>query len=602
MDEQEEPIQCDKLLGGCSKCAQLGVECVQRRWTFDEPSAKEYTVTNESLVEYVATLKKRVETLQRGGQSPPNKRRRSSAWLARPSFDGGRSEADPQEGADVSPNDSRASAAASIRDTLGDIGFLSRSAMAEPRDPKNYAAPGITLERMMTAALTLDGGDTSRAKPLDPRHVRLLAAHHQPLKPDRDITVPYIKAFVDNVCIRYPYLDESRTMELWEVVMARHEAATASREIEVGPSLAHACFHAYLGVAVGILLTPDAVTLSSLITRLHAAAIEQLPPILNLHDPLMTVQCLLALAIFSDFHPCGGSTWHLAGLAMTQCISSEFHKEPDREEFDEAVLRDRRNTFWSVYMLDRLISTALGRPFTIQDEDITLRPLGPPSNKAAQSPIDIYNSHLVSQARLVSNIRTRERKQPMFDYRNICFWREPRFAITTLAKSHPQISNHLEQLACRTLIQVIRPVSMPRDNRALLASDEPEIERDIAACCWQFIDRCYIRSTCEYVSLSSTDEYDIFYAAVVFIYLTRRNSTDLQLAHAQVADVIHKCSTLVTLRSQQFPILRVFQRALLLMSKSCNALADITGPSEDITKDLQDMIPENILAMIKIHI
>ncbi|KAI0431311.1 hypothetical protein F5Y09DRAFT_340855 [Xylaria sp. FL1042] len=189
---------------------------------------------------------------------------------------------------------------------------------------------------MVTAALTLDGGDSSRAKPLDPRHLRLLAVRRQPLKLDRDTTLPYMKAFVDH-----------------EAVMAQEAVATTSEEGEVESALAHAYLCTYLGIAIGILHTPDAIALSSLVTRLHAAAVERLPFVLKPHDPLTTVQCLLTLAIFSDFHLCGGSTWHLTGLAMTQCISFGLHKEPDYDELDETTVRERRNIFWSVYMLDR---------------------------------------------------------------------------------------------------------------------------------------------------------------------------------------------------------------------------------------------------------
>uniref|UniRef100_A0A8H7K1N6 Zn(2)-C6 fungal-type domain-containing protein n=1 Tax=Bionectria ochroleuca TaxID=29856 RepID=A0A8H7K1N6_BIOOC len=91
-------------------------------------------------------------------------------------------------------------------------------------------------------------------------------------------------------------------------------------------------------------------------------------------DGLLDTQSLLLLSILSLYHPGAGLTWHHVGLTITRAISFGLHREPkhtDSVSSMEPHVCARRNTFWSAYSLDRITSLALGKPFSIQDCDIT---------------------------------------------------------------------------------------------------------------------------------------------------------------------------------------------------------------------------------------
>ena len=77
------------------------------------------------------------------------------------------------------------------------------------------------------------------------------------------------------------------------------------------------------------------------------------------HDSLKTLHCIFLLIIYTMYSPFGGSTWHLLGLARNQSVSLRLHREPhpgcgkSPEE-----ITSRRNFFWSLYTLDRLVDKA----------------------------------------------------------------------------------------------------------------------------------------------------------------------------------------------------------------------------------------------------
>ncbi|KAL1905636.1 hypothetical protein Sste5344_008574 [Sporothrix stenoceras] len=83
---------------------------------------------------------------------------------------------------------------------------------------------------------------------------------------------------------------------------------------------------------------------------------------------LRSIELTLLLAIHSMRSPSGTSVWHLAGLAVRQCIELGLHRQ--RARGDAAVDEHRRRLFWSVYIFERKTALVLGRPFALSDEEI----------------------------------------------------------------------------------------------------------------------------------------------------------------------------------------------------------------------------------------
>jgi len=51
-------------------------------------------------------------------------------------------------------------------------------------------------------------------------------------------------------------------------------------------------------------------------------------------------------------------------------IGMGLHNVSTYHGLSQDVVERRKRIFWSIYMMDRVVSIALGRPFAIHDDDI----------------------------------------------------------------------------------------------------------------------------------------------------------------------------------------------------------------------------------------
>jgi len=94
-----------------------------------------------------------------------------------------------------------------------------------------------------------------------------------------------------------------------------------------------------------------------------------------LRDGATTALSAILLQVsYSFFNKVGPNTWYLVGVGVRIAIGIGLHAAPS-----PAVLRlpldvqeYRKRLFFSLYMMDRVVSVSLGRPFGIQDHDIEI--------------------------------------------------------------------------------------------------------------------------------------------------------------------------------------------------------------------------------------
>lgn len=319
---------------------------------------------------YVESLKRKISELRAGRcEPPPRKRARrdtdgtshteGSALRAQHGVPSGTAEAAASVGRSASIRDVDSPGhhrSPSTRDTMGEIGFLSRSAMAEPRsesmDPSRNL--NLNLYKMTLAALALDSADHSTADGYRLRSQISDTPGQDPArKMDREGTMGYMNMFVSHVCLHYAFLSTKSAMAQYDKVMdALTDGSFDDHGLMVERGLSFEYFNTCLGIAIGALLSPDAPQLSSFVTSLHWAAKRMLPVILRSQDGLVAIKCMLMLVIFSLLSPSGGSAWHLIGLIMQKCVALGLDKEQDYQTQD-SVAHDRVNVFWTAYMLDR---------------------------------------------------------------------------------------------------------------------------------------------------------------------------------------------------------------------------------------------------------
>ncbi|KAK1720120.1 fungal-specific transcription factor domain-containing protein [Colletotrichum acutatum] len=109
---------------------------------------------------------------------------------------------------------------------------------------------------------------------------------------------------------------------------------------------------------------------SSLVTR----ALELLPDVHGLYqDPVLSVEILCGLALYLQSVDHRNSAYTYIGQAFRIAISQGLHREPLRNQLNDSEANRLRCVWWTLYILDRKMSSLMGAPNSIQDSDITVQ-------------------------------------------------------------------------------------------------------------------------------------------------------------------------------------------------------------------------------------
>ncbi|KAL4767963.1 fungal-specific transcription factor domain-containing protein [Aspergillus nidulans var. acristatus] len=162
--------------------------------------------------------------------------------------------------------------------------------------------------------------------------------------------------YFDSMGYQYPFLHR---VEFFDNLRRIYAGEILSPEV-------HHSYHITIGVSLLIGSAEDAETRAM---EFYLASNKTLSIALHNED-LTALRALLSLALYTLFATTGPSIWHVLGTALRLTTSLGLHKarHPTNLHDDEMTKR----AFWSLYNLDRLIASTLGRPLGIADEDITV--------------------------------------------------------------------------------------------------------------------------------------------------------------------------------------------------------------------------------------
>lgn len=160
--------------------------------------------------------------------------------------------------------------------------------------------------------------------------------------------------YFDSLGYQYPFMSRSEFMS-----HLRHIYMGAAPSPEI-----HNAYH----IIIAISLSMGSADLGRAAEFYHASQ-ETLSSALQNED-LPAVRALLGLALYTMFATAGPSIWHVLGATMRLAISLGLHKSRSYSSLGEEEMAKR--AFWSLYNLDRLIASTLGRPLGIADEDISV--------------------------------------------------------------------------------------------------------------------------------------------------------------------------------------------------------------------------------------
>lgn len=254
---------------------------------------------------------------------------------------------------------------ASLRKITDQIGLVSIAAGADLR----YLGPSsglfftrfvltglgrkIQIERPSTPDLV---ADESLSIPPD-----LLLVQPRELPPDEKHARWLSQAYFDSVHLQFPFLHEKIHLQTIQ---------TMYDGINVGPVLE---FQVFMVLAIGatILSRKAKVMLSA--EGYYASAMDRLDSTVQATS-LGGLQGILLLQMYTLNNPSSGlSLWplHYHGLALT--IELGLQREVPDDKFTPFEKQMRTRTFWSIYTIDRLLSTLMGRPIGVMDEQCELR-------------------------------------------------------------------------------------------------------------------------------------------------------------------------------------------------------------------------------------
>lgn len=160
--------------------------------------------------------------------------------------------------------------------------------------------------------------------------------------------------YFDTMDFQYPFLSRTEFMGHLRYI---YSGGVPTPEV-------HNMYH--IVIAIALLMGASDETKAA---EFYHASQETMSPALQNED-LAAVRALLCLALYTMFATSGPSIWHVLGSTLRLAVSIGLHKPRIYSSQIEEEMAKR--AFWSLYNLDRLISSTLGRPVGIADEDISV--------------------------------------------------------------------------------------------------------------------------------------------------------------------------------------------------------------------------------------
>lgn len=169
------------------------------------------------------------------------------------------------------------------------------------------------------------------------------------------------QAYFDIVHPQYPFLHETTHLETIQKI---YDGA------EVGPLQE---FQTFLVLAIGATIRSRRAKLTLGAEGYYASAMSRMDAVAQ-STSLGTAQCILLLEMYTLNNPTSGlNLWplHYQSLAIT--IELGLHRTFPAKVHSAYEEQLRTRAFWCVYTIDRLLTTLMGRPLGLIDEQCDLR-------------------------------------------------------------------------------------------------------------------------------------------------------------------------------------------------------------------------------------
>lgn len=262
-----------------------------------------------------------------------------------------------------SPEQGSSETHGSLRKISEQIGLVSIA----PGTDLRYVGPssGLFFTRYVLAGLAkqvriekpiADASDQRAEVPAD-----LLVVQPKDLPSDQRQARWLSQAYFDIVHPQYPFLHEPTHLETIQKIYDGEE---------VGPIQE---FQIFLVLAIGATIHSRRAKLMLGAEGYYASAMSRMDSV-SQSTSLGTAQCIMLLEMYTLNNPSSGlNLWplHYQSLAIT--IELGLHRTFPVKVHSTYEEQLRTRVFWCVYTIDRLLSTLMGRPMGVVDEQCDLR-------------------------------------------------------------------------------------------------------------------------------------------------------------------------------------------------------------------------------------
>ncbi|KAK1449553.1 hypothetical protein CPAR01_00633 [Colletotrichum paranaense] len=100
-------------------------------------------------------------------------------------------------------------------------------------------------------------------------------------------------------------------------------------------------------------------------------AVRDINAVLGAND-LDCLQCLLLMCMYGSSEPQHVNMWYTVGLTLRIAVGIDLHRQESIAMQGLLQAEMAKRIFWSVYVMDRSISIAMGRPLGLKDCDISI--------------------------------------------------------------------------------------------------------------------------------------------------------------------------------------------------------------------------------------
>ncbi|KAH8647188.1 hypothetical protein BX600DRAFT_151376 [Xylariales sp. PMI_506] len=524
--------KCDRLVPRCTPCALRRLSCVQRalpRTAGSGPDGPGFPQSEAASKGFVTELEQRLNELRM--KIRQNVTEGSSITAQTPATsvqDNGAASNLPSCGTLDTP--SSVSEQRSIQTSLRSIGSLSLTAMSEGRDKAKDSRNRSAYITFVKQVVQSGHDNLTKSRPHNFSSQTSLGFDHHAghdnnqlenhlLGFDASRFLDLFLTFSARVC---PCVDEEVAVTMFKEVREAQAPDEMASMIQQCPEKVTLV---YLMTAAGICLSGNHRSGELVMHKLTSTAGALLPIVSLKAKGIATAQCLVVSATLSTYYPEFGSAWHLLGLAMVECLSLVMHSKVQPGPADNGEGKEKRNLFWSLFVMDRSICLALGRPFTLSESDITVEPPLMETQADGSNPTQSWDlqAATIAHALLMTDFRCSEIRDLRYHISNHDNWRD-RFRI---AWSEEQSNldliavwehKHCCRLQCRAWVELITLQSE-------LNTQEPSLTRRYNTPTRDIYRYLQILRTCTEVYellVSIIDVLDAFAGVIAYMYLSVR--------------------------------------------------------------------------------